>query len=74
MGILFTMGLGILIGLMFNQFKNCNGIGIFMYPLLYIGIIEILRLFYFTETRTLYIYIFILIGYILFIKKNYNKA
>lgn len=74
LGILFTMGLGILIGLMFNQFKNCNGIGIFMYPLLYIGIIEILRLFYFTETRTLYIYIFILIGYILFIKKNYNKA
>lgn len=73
LGIIFTMLFGIFIGRMFNQFKNCNGIGLFMYPLLYVGIVEILRIFYFTETRTFYIYTFILIGYIFFIKKNYNK-
>lgn len=73
LGILFTMLFGMFIGVIFNQFKYCNGIGLFIYPFLFIGIVEFLRIFYFTETRTFYIYIFILIGYIFFVKKNYNK-
>ena len=51
MGIAFWMGLGLITGLIFNSFALGGITGFILYPVWFTGLIEMLRIFYWGETR-----------------------
>jgi hypothetical protein len=50
-GIAFWMGLGLITGLIFNSFALGGITGFILYPVWFTGLIEMLRIFYWGETR-----------------------
>jgi len=51
-------------GLLYLHFKNRTGIGLALYPMIFIGLSETLRLLYLGTTRIFPIFIFLIIGYL----------
>ena len=50
-GVAFWMGLGIITGRIFNSFALGRNIGLMLYPVWFTGLTEMLRVFYWGETR-----------------------
>lgn len=63
---LYALLLGIGLGYLFRTFRSGNGVGIALYPAVFIGILEVMRIPYFGETRGFSSLLPILIGYYFF--------
>lgn len=62
--ILYAFLWGIIMGYLYKSFIKSSGIGIFLYPVMYISVLESMRILYLSESRFIPIFLFILIGYI----------
>jgi hypothetical protein len=52
-GLTIAVGLGTTMGLVYRQFQRGYGLGLWIYPLLYVHLLEILRIFYLGYSRTI---------------------
>ncbi|MCY1105875.1 O-antigen polymerase [Shouchella clausii] len=62
LALLFICIVGVVLGLLYRGFATNEGIGVFIYPALYVGIIEVMRHPYLTSSRVFPVILFILIG------------
>lgn len=54
---LFMIALGIVVGMIYRAFVNRNLLGLMLYPTVFLGITDLIRIVYLTETRTLPIFV-----------------
>ncbi|MCU5198150.1 O-antigen polymerase [Bacillus mobilis] len=73
-GLIYTTILGILAGFWYRSFRNGNGIGILLYPLIYLNMLEFLRILYIADSRAFPIILFSCIVYIFFIKRKESSV
>jgi oligosaccharide repeat unit polymerase len=64
-GLVYAAVVGAVTGICYRQFNRGAGIGLLLYPFLYISLAEILRILYLGESRTFPVFIFLVIGYLL---------
>ncbi|MFP7334849.1 O-antigen polymerase [Shouchella clausii] len=73
-GMVYVLLFGLLAGSLYRSFYFRNGIGVYLYPIVYISILEFFRLVYLSESRTFPILLFGLIGYLFFTRKKRKEA
>jgi hypothetical protein len=54
---LFMVALGVLIGSVHRSFQNRNLIGLMLYPAVFLGLTDLIRVVYIVDTRTLPIFL-----------------
>lgn len=57
LGSLFMIGLGAVIGAIHRHFQNRNLIGLMLYPAVFLGLTDLIRVIYLADTRTLPIFL-----------------
>ena len=50
---LFMIGIGIVVGLVHRSFQNRNLLGLILYPAVFLGLTDLIRIVYISDTRTL---------------------
>ena len=69
-GILYVTAFGFVTGILYRSFYEKSGLGVYLYPVFFIGILEFLRLLYLSESRVFPIILFSIIGYLFFTKRK----
>lgn len=69
-GFVFIAILGFFSGLMYKNFINLNGIGILLYPIFYLTLVEVLRILYISQSRAFPVWLFALFIFVFFIKRK----
>lgn len=69
-GIVLAAILGLISGVCYRHFIKGIGVGTVLYPIMYISILEILRILYLSDSRYTLIIVFALIGYWLSVRKT----
>ncbi len=54
---IFMVVVGILIGLVYRSFENKNLIGLILYPAVFLGLTDLIRIMYLSDTRTLPVFL-----------------
>ncbi|MBD1382683.1 O-antigen polymerase [Metabacillus arenae] len=73
LALIFIFLIGSIIGYFYRGFLNLQGLGMLIYPVLFVGIIEIMRQPYFTSSRFFPVVLFIIFGSLLFRVKKLRK-
>ncbi|MDU1838678.1 MAG: O-antigen polymerase [Staphylococcus epidermidis] len=68
----FILLVSFIIGILYREFIQNKGLGSIIYPAIYIGILEILRIPYLTSSRLFPIILFITLGFIVFRVKKFD--
>ena len=64
-GLLYGFAFGVLLGYSYKTCLRMSGLGVVLYPALYMGLLEIFRILYLGESRAFPIVAFLLLGYAL---------
>lgn len=62
-GFIYAAIFGLVVGFCYKQFEKKTGLGLLIYPILFISLTELLRIPYLGQSRVIPILIFIIIGY-----------
>jgi hypothetical protein len=65
---------GAVMGYLYRTFRYQNGIGLLLFPITYISLLEVLRIFYITTSRAFPAIFVVLIAYVLFIRRRNPKS
>lgn len=53
----FMLAVGVMVGLVFRSFENKSLVGLVLYPAVFLGMTDLIRIMYLTDTRTLPIFL-----------------
>ena len=72
-GLVVAFVWGGIMGYLYRTFRYRNGIGLLLFPMTYIAMLEVMRIFYITTSRAFPAIFIVVIGYVLFIRRG-NSA
>ena len=65
---------GSLMGYLYRTFRYKNGLGIVLFPITYISMLEVMRIFYLGTSRAFPAIVVVIVGYVFFIRREKQRS